>query len=544
MDRGAISIRKTYAGKHVLLSGGSGFLGKVWLAMVLDQIPDIGKIYLLLRRNGYASVKERLEAMLSTSYVFKTLHERLGGETNHYLSTKLEAIEGDVTLPHLGLEPSVAARLRERLDLFVNCVGLVDFNPDVRDAVAINVIGTNNVADFVESCTKAGLLHVSTCYVAGRKEGVIEEAIETRFAPNGSPFDVEQELSALNEAIVNVALKHESNHEVEAELAHKLQEHRASGHGSVGNGNGKTEKLMTVLRRKTLRKSMIQEGMERAKRLGWPNTYTYTKAMADAFLKKRENLRFAVFRPSIVESSFAYPFPGWNEGFNTSGPLAYLLRTWFHYLPSTVGNPFDIIPVDLVCKGLVIAGAAVLLDRHREVYHCGTSDRNRFTIDRACELTSLGHRVHYRKNGKNAVEKVVLSRWDTVPAPSDHFLSMKRIAKTAENLSRALKKIPGTARAAKFLEKKQRKLAQISDMLDLFLPFIHDHFQIFKSESLASHSIEEKEFEYSPESIEWRNYWMNIHMPGLRRWCFPAIEGGKVESYTPAEPVRLVEGNA
>ena len=61
--------------------------------------------------------------------------------------------------------------------------GLVDFNPDLRKALASNVDGTMHVADFVEASDHAALLHISTCYVAGRRHGAIEERIVPEYAP-------------------------------------------------------------------------------------------------------------------------------------------------------------------------------------------------------------------------------------------------------------------------------------------------------------------------------------------------------------------------
>ena len=46
----SISVEETLAGKHILLTGASGFLGKVWLSMILDRVPDVGRIYVLLRK--------------------------------------------------------------------------------------------------------------------------------------------------------------------------------------------------------------------------------------------------------------------------------------------------------------------------------------------------------------------------------------------------------------------------------------------------------------------------------------------------------------
>jgi long-chain acyl-CoA synthetase len=37
------------AGKRLVVVGGTGFLGKVWVAMLLHRFPDIGHLYLLVR---------------------------------------------------------------------------------------------------------------------------------------------------------------------------------------------------------------------------------------------------------------------------------------------------------------------------------------------------------------------------------------------------------------------------------------------------------------------------------------------------------------
>ena len=39
----------------------------------------------------------------------------------------------------MGMDPDTAARLRADLDLIINSSGLTDFNPDLRDALAVNV---------------------------------------------------------------------------------------------------------------------------------------------------------------------------------------------------------------------------------------------------------------------------------------------------------------------------------------------------------------------------------------------------------------------
>jgi hypothetical protein len=55
--------------------------------------------------------------------------------------------------------------------------------------------------------------------------------------------------------------------------------------------------------------------------------------------------------------------------------------------------------VDYVGRGFSIASAALLDGKHEEVYHCSTSDNNRFTIDEACRFTSENHSEYYKEHG-------------------------------------------------------------------------------------------------------------------------------------------------
>src|SRR5260370_916676 len=83
-----------------------------------------------------------------------------------YLRDKVEVLEGDVTKTGLGLDAETARRLQRSLDLIVNSSGLTDFNPDLRDALATNTDAAMHILDFVRGTDHAGLLHLSTCYVA------------------------------------------------------------------------------------------------------------------------------------------------------------------------------------------------------------------------------------------------------------------------------------------------------------------------------------------------------------------------------------------
>ena len=175
----------------------------------------------------------------------------------------------------------------------------------------------------------------------------------------------------------------------------------ANGAPAIARSSSRTWRKRRM--REELKQALVDEGMERARRLGWPNTYTYTKSLAESLLLRRAGrLRFSILRPSIVESAFEFPFPGWNESFNGSAPLAYVMGSWFRMIPAKPDAPFDVIPVDMVCKAMSIAGAALLQGVHAQVYHIGTSDRHRCSVGRAAELIVLAHRRYLSRTGTHA----------------------------------------------------------------------------------------------------------------------------------------------
>jgi long-chain acyl-CoA synthetase len=543
-----IPVRRTYAGKHILLTGASGFLGKVWLAMALEMLPEVGRIHVLLRPGARQSARGRFENLLNTSPVFERLHTLHGADLSRYLCERVQVVEGDLAKPDIGVVPVVAARLQRDLDLVVNCAGQVDFAPDLRRALSANVDAAFHLASFVKQCERASLLHVSTCYVAGVRQGWIEELAHPHDTPLGEPFDGEQERVESRLAVERVFADQQSE-QVKELLQRELKELTAMRPGARND-----QRFVRAYSRRWLRerllKEMVREGKRRARGLGWQNTYTYSKAMAESLLAGNGRApRFTLFRPSIIESSLDFPFPGWNQGFNASAPLAYLLGTWFHQLPARSDVPFDVVPVDMVCRALTLVGAALMLDRHAPVYHVGTSELNRFTLGRACELTDLGHRRYLRGRGQTGIERVLLSRWDTKVVNPDHLLSVRNLRRAVGEAGELLEDCPKiirkrSRRARTALQRTHKRLGEIEDLLEMFQPFIHDNFQVFACRQLFRHEPEEPEFRFTPEQIDWRKYWIEVHMPGLRRWVFPKFEGRQRETYRPEFPVSLPRGDA
>ncbi len=106
-----LSVRTAFRGKHVLLIGVTGFIGKVWLANTLMDLPDVGCIYLLIRRQKSSPAQKRFEKMVEESPVFDPLYERHGQKLLQFINQRVRVLEGDVTQPDLGLDSEVAQSL-------------------------------------------------------------------------------------------------------------------------------------------------------------------------------------------------------------------------------------------------------------------------------------------------------------------------------------------------------------------------------------------------------------------------------------------------
>ena len=416
----SISLAEQYRGRQMLITGTTGFLGKVLLTMVLDRFPEIGKVYVLVRKKKPQTAKQRFEVMASYSPAFGPLHEAFESELSDYLSRRVEVLEGDVSLPNLGLDANTASRVQENLDLFVNSAGLVDFDPDPRDALSTNVEGALNVLEFVRQCPKARLLHISTCYVAGNRSGAVHETLTPNYCPSGQPFDAEREYREIYERIEAVAKSLDADTEMNQIRAAVLK--KMTERGTDTSDYNLFNHFVQREKKKTLKRKLVEMARRRADELGWPNIYTYSKSLSESLLLARAgDVPFSVLRPAIVESAQAFPFPGWNEGFNTCGPIVAVLGSWWRHCPCDPTAALDVVPVDTVCNAMLIAGAALLRNEHHPVYQLATSSTNPISMERAVELCTLTHRRDLRQKGKSGVDRLVRSRFDAITTEGGLF---------------------------------------------------------------------------------------------------------------------------
>jgi fatty acyl-CoA reductase len=532
-NHGPFSVRAALRGKQILLIGGTGFIGKVWLANLLTELPEIGRVHLLIRGHRSATALERFERMVSESPVFDRLAELHGDRFADFLRERVEVVAGDASKPGLGLTPEIRQRLGRSLDLIVNSAGLTDFNPDLRDALAMNVHATDHLLHFLGQCDHAALLHLSTCYAIGRRDGRILEEFSSNYCPGGlAGFDARKECLSL-EALIRETEARAESADVTATLRRQALDKK---HASKSLQGVALDNQIRKNRTRWLREALMVAGTERANSLGWPNTYTFTKSLSESligsYVEATPGAAIAIVRPSIVESSIEKPFVGWNEGVNTSASLSYLLGTFFRQLPTNESKCLDLIPVDIVSRGMTLIAAALVARRHQRVYHLATSVANPCDMRRSIELTGLGHRKFYRSQD-NFQHRVRL-KFDAIPVSKSRYerLSAPAQKMVVQAINRSVEPL-GFARAP--LARQERDLEKVIKLVALFEPFILENDHVFEAANIerlsAAVPLEERAaFGYDARSLDWWDYWINVHIPALRKWCYPLIEGRPMEA--------------
>lgn len=553
---------RVLAGKRLVVVGGTGFLGKVWLAMLLTRFPQIGHLYLLVRPKDDQTPEERFWAQITPSPVFDPLREqRPGPEFEAFMREKVTPIAGDVVQPLLGLSRLVP-ELTGTIDAVVNVAGVVDFNPPLDEALDVNAFGVNNLAELARAL-HARVLHTSTCYVAGYRAGLIEEhsPLEVPFprAAGETWFGASCPKRTLDRSHWNpqreidecLDLVKQARHRCEDSFRQSafLDEAKASleARGEPCRGSALEDELAKV-KRKFIKDRLVEAGRERALFWGWSNIYTYTKSIGEQVLAS-SGLPFTIVRPAVIESSSEFPFPGWNEGINTSAPFLYMASKGQVQFPGDHSVHLDIIPVDMVTSGMLAALCELCDGSAPAVYQFGSSDTNGCRMTRYMELAGLYKRRQVFEGKKTTLFDIVSSRFEARGLTKRQYEAhgAGAIAGAMRGLGGLLRKAAvgpaaGLLRpAAATLESAAKAEEKTANVLELFMPFVAEGDWVFSCANTRAAMDrmppEERErFVWSPEKIDWRKWMFEVHLPGLEKWVYPEIEERLRREVKPLRP--------
>lgn len=176
------SIRDWYSNKHILITGATGFMGKVLVEKLLRSCPKLRSIHLLVRPKRGREPQQRLDDFINAP-VFDRIRDRSDADK---LFSKLRVVCGDVTQPNLNLKIEDADELRENVSVVFHMAANVRFDQPLKPAIVMNTGGTMKVLDFCCTLKKLqAFVHVSTSY-CHCDETTLEERIYT--APHNPRF--------------------------------------------------------------------------------------------------------------------------------------------------------------------------------------------------------------------------------------------------------------------------------------------------------------------------------------------------------------------
>src|SRR6266404_3139416 len=541
-----LSPTEIYKDRRIFLIGSTGFLGKVTLSMLLHRFPNVGRVYVTVRARSQEESETRFWNNVITAPPFDPLRERYGSALDGFIRDKVAIVGGDIADHNLGFSEEEAERVAKDIDVIVNSAGNVTFNPTLESALRTNVVGTQNVIAFTKRMKRPCLVHISTCFVAGNRSGAVweDDAVVGYFPRKdelkGVEFSVQKE-------IADCAKMSERARE-EAKDAMRLAQFREQARKRLNEELRDADDpdalgLAVARERKVWTRNRLTElGVERAAFWGWPNIYTYTKALGEQLVAAETGIVRSIVRPSIVESAKDYPFPGWNEGFTTTAPIIFMALKGQRQIPANEKLILDITPVDQVAAVMLAVAAQACVEQPRLVHQVATGDSNPNNMERIISLVGLFRRQQEleKKDGLRLFREIS-ARFEPFRVSPERFdaTSLPMMNNAAKKVSSLLDKAKPRWGGGRYegvinrmkqtVDRVEEQTREAKEAFEMFLPFTAENAYIFRSDNVralfARIPQDESQFlTWNPETFDWYHYWLNIHMPGLKKWVLPTLE--------------------
>lgn len=541
-----LSPTEIYQNRKIFLIGGTGFLGKVTLSMLLHRFPNVGRVYVSVRARSQEESEARFWNSVITAPPFDPLRERYGSAFEGFVASKVVVLGGDIGETNLGYSEEEAQRIADDLDVVINSAGNVTFNPTLESALRTNVVGTQNVIAFARRMKRPALVHVSTCFVAGNRSGVVWESdpvpgyFPRKHELPGVDFSVEQEIRDCAKLAERV--KEEAKDAMMVARFRELARKRLIEEGRDEDDPDALGLAVARERKVWTRTRLTDLGVERSAWWGWPNIYTYTKSLGEQLVAAETGIVRGIVRPSIVESALAYPFPGWNEGFTTTAPIVFLVLKGQVQVPAYEKLILDITPVDQVASVMLAVAAQACVEEPRLVYQAATGDANPNNMERIITLVGLYKRKHFqeKETGVKIVNEIA-ARMSPRPVSTSRFEAtsipmFNKAAKRASSLLDRARPRWGGGRVVEVIDRVKTGVDRVEEItretteaFEIFRPFTIDNAYVFRSDNVRSlferiRKDEQSLLSWNPDKVDWYDYWIKVHLPGLKKWVFPTLE--------------------
>lgn len=313
----SVSIGEFYANKNVLITGATGFVGKLLLEKLLYSCENINKIYVLIRDKNGHSAEERVNDITACK-VFDKLRTK-----EPSFRDRIQPVSGDILDINLKVSDSNLEELKKNIHVVFHLAGTVALDQDLKTALLTNVTGLRNVINFTRTIENLhSFVYVSSVY-ANCNRSFIEEQI---YPSNTEPQKILNLLEWMDEDWLKLATK-------------KL----------IG------DKPNTFTYTKWVAETLLEQ--------------------------EATDLPIAIVRPSIIGASWKEPFAGWVEKSSGPCDLFIAAgRGYLRSMKGEGQTVLDIVPVDIVVNLLIASSwqKGITKKNTIDIYHCSTGGLHPF----------------------------------------------------------------------------------------------------------------------------------------------------------------------